>query len=186
MDWDYVGKIAVFTVGVTQLIKQFVQTKSNRIKVLITVLSGAAGGLLLYYLPQQVFLTVDENPTTEVIKYKPSLNQPLVMYKGEPDYDFAFPRFYNLAVGDKAKCEVLIVFMQESVEKTTGEETSVTGYKAWKNEAALTFSSLNAVDSTLTMDINFGGHVERGYAYPDSETKKPVFVKESTDEEGSG
>lgn len=126
----------------------------------------------------------DENPTTEVIKYKPSLNQPLVMYKGEPDYDFAFPRFYNLAVGDKAKCEVLIVFMQESVEKTTGEETSVTGYKAWKNEAALTFSSLNAVDSTLTMDINFGGHVERGYAYPDSETKKPVFVKESTDEEG--
>ena len=58
MDWDYVGKIAVFTVGVTQLIKKFVQTKSNRIKVLITVLSGAAGGLLLYYLPPQVFLTV--------------------------------------------------------------------------------------------------------------------------------
>ncbi len=129
----------------------------------------------------------NENPTTEVIKYKPSLNQALTMYKGEPDYEFAFPRFYGLAVGDKAKCEVLIVFMQESREKTIGEDpdaSSVTGYLAWKNEAALTFSTLNGVDSTLGMDINFGGHMEKGFAYPDAETKKPVFVKESSDEAG--
>ena len=90
-------------------------------------------------------------------------------------------------MGDKAKCEVLIVFMQESREKTIGEDpdaSSVTGYLAWKNEAALTFSTLNGVDSTLGMDINFGGHMEKGFAYPDAETKKPVFVKESSDEAG--
>ena len=33
---------------------------------------------------------VDQNPTTEVLRYKPSLNQPITMYKGEADYDFAF------------------------------------------------------------------------------------------------
>lgn len=124
----------------------------------------------------------DENPTTEVIRYKPSLNQPLTMYKGEPDYELVFPKFFNLNVGEKAKCKVLVVFMQEEQEKTVGEET-VKAFKTWKNEATLTFSSLNGVDSTLTMDINFGGHVEKGYCYPDTD-KKPVFVKESDDDSG--
>ena len=56
--WDYIFKIAMFTVGVTQLVKQFVMTKSNRVKVVLTVSVGVVGGVLLYYLPQEVFLTV--------------------------------------------------------------------------------------------------------------------------------
>lgn len=56
--WDYVFKIAMFTVGVTQLVKQFVPTKNNKIKVILTVSVGAIGGIFLYYLPQEVFLTI--------------------------------------------------------------------------------------------------------------------------------
>lgn len=58
MDWNHVFKIAVFTVGVTQLAKQFASTKSSRAKAAIAVVSGTVGGLILHFLPQEVFLTI--------------------------------------------------------------------------------------------------------------------------------
>ncbi len=125
---------------------------------------------------------VDQNPTTEILRYKPSLNQVLTMYKGEEDYAFAWDKFYSLKTGSDAKCEVLIVFMQESETREVGG-ADATVYKAWKNEATLSVSSLNAVDSTITMDINFGGKIEHGYAYPSGESKAPVFVREESAEE---
>lgn len=99
---------------------------------------------------------VDESPTTELDKYKPSINQALTMYKGEEDYEFIFGRFYNLSVGEAAKTEALVVFMQE----TEGANT----FKAWKTDAVISVSELNAVDSTLTFDILFGGTTKKGTA----------------------
>lgn len=54
---------------------------------------------------------VDENPTTEIDKYKPSLNQALTMYKGEPDFDTLYPMAYRLPTGKAAKRRVLIGFI---------------------------------------------------------------------------
>lgn len=54
---------------------------------------------------------VDENPTTEIEKYKPSLNQPLAMYKGEKDFDTLYPMAYRLPTGKAAKRDVLIGFI---------------------------------------------------------------------------
>lgn len=54
---------------------------------------------------------VDENPTTEIDKYKPSLNQALTMYKGEPDFDTLYPLAYRLPTGKAAKRRVLIGFI---------------------------------------------------------------------------
>lgn len=99
---------------------------------------------------------VDESPTTELDKYKPSINQALTMYKGEADYEFVFERFYKLSVGEEAKTECLVVFMQE----TEGENT----FKAWKTDAVISVSELNAVDSTITFDILFGGTTKKGTA----------------------
>lgn len=56
-DWDFVLKIAVFTVGVTQVLKLVFSDAGTKVKVLITVLVGAAGGAMLVLLPQEVFLT---------------------------------------------------------------------------------------------------------------------------------
>ena len=121
---------------------------------------------------------VDQNPTTEVLRYKPSLNQPITMYKGEADYDFAFGKFYNLQTGEKAKCEVLVVYMQEDMTRVVDGITK-TVYKSWRNTATLTVASFNAVDSIITLDVAFGGTIDHGYTYPNEGTKVPVFVKES-------
>lgn len=126
---------------------------------------------------QEYDYITDKNPTTEVIRYKPALNQPVTMYKGEGDYALAWDKFYTLKTGEKAKTNVLIVFMQEDVTRTVSEQ-EITAYKAWKNEATLSVSDLNAVDSTITLDINFGGKILHGYAYPDDTTHAPVFVQE--------
>lgn len=125
----------------------------------------------------------DQSPTTEILRYKPSLSQPVTMYKGEPDYSFAFGKFFNLQTGEKAKCEVLIVFMQEDSSRIV-EGVSTVVYKAWRNNATLSISSLNGVDSTITMDISFGGKIDHGFAYPDSAAHAPVFILEESGEAG--
>ena len=99
---------------------------------------------------------VDESPTTELDKYKPTINQALTMYKGEEDYEEVFRRFFNLSVGNDAKTEVLIVFMAEDTAENT--------FKAWKSECVISISEMNAVDSTLTFDILFGGTTKKGTA----------------------
>lgn len=57
MDWNYVIKIAVWTVGVTSMLKQLCAfIKVSWAKVLLTVIVGLIGMLCLHYLPEQVFL----------------------------------------------------------------------------------------------------------------------------------
>lgn len=106
---------------------------------------------------EDVDYIADESPTTELKQYKPSIEQPLKMIKGEPDFEAVWPRFYDLKTGDEAKMDVLVVFIFDK----TGSGTSAT-YKAWKTRSLVTFNELNAVDSELSFDINFGGNIERG------------------------
>lgn len=57
MDWNYVIKIAVWTVGVTSMLKQLLAfIKPAWAKVLLTVVTGLIGILCLYCLPEQIFL----------------------------------------------------------------------------------------------------------------------------------
>lgn len=114
----------------------------------------------------------DESPTTELAKYKPSINQPLTMYKGEPDFDFVFSRFYGLSVGSNAHCDVMVVYMFEGNKEI--------GYKAWKSDSILNITEMNAVDSTITFDIMFGGTVARGKAM--IVDGNPVFTEMTADE----
>lgn len=100
----------------------------------------------------------DESPTTEIKRYKPSLNQALTMYKGEEDYDLVFDRFFKLATGKDAETDFLLVFFQES--KTVGDETY---YKAWKCSSVMAISDLNSVDSTITFDLYLNGTMGKGY-----------------------
>ena len=98
----------------------------------------------------------DENPTTELTKYAPSIEQPLKMIKGEPDFEFIWDRFFSLATGQDAKAEYMIVFMFDKDE--TG------AYKAWKGDSVISCNEMNAVDSEISFDLAFGGTVEKGTA----------------------
>ena len=102
----------------------------------------------------------DENPTTELKKYNPSFNTPLVMYEDDDDYEFIFGKFFQLATGEDAKSEILLVFFQKAVDTTAATHTH---FAAWRCDCTISLSDLNSVDSTLTFDTNFNGTVKKGY-----------------------
>ncbi len=101
----------------------------------------------------------DENPTTELKKYNPAFNTPLVMYEDDDDYKFIFNKFFKMETGEKAKSENLLVFYQEPVDSGTTH----THFKAWRCDCTIILQDLNSVDSTLTFDTNFNGNVKKGY-----------------------
>lgn len=98
----------------------------------------------------------DESPTEELDKYKPSISQPLTMYKGEPDFDMIYDRFFNMNVGLDAHARVMIVFMFD------GDADA--GYKAWESDCVLSIDNLDSVASQISFNILFGGTVRKGIA----------------------
>lgn len=102
----------------------------------------------------------DKLPTTELKAYNPSFNTPLVMYEDDADYQFIFNKFYNLANGDKAKSELLLVFYQKPVDTTAATHSK---FAAWRCDCTISISDLNSVDSTLTFDTNVNGKIKKGY-----------------------
>lgn len=112
----------------------------------------------------------DESPTEELDKYKPSISQPLTMYKGEPDFDMIYDRFFNMYVGLEAHARVMLVFMFD------GDETS--GYKAWESDCVLSIDNLDSVASQITFNILFGGTVRKGTATMTD--GKPTFTENTS------
>lgn len=99
----------------------------------------------------------DENPTTELESYKPSIDQDLTMYETEPDYTMIWDYFYDLKVGTDAHIEAMIVFMHES-------GTATGSYKTWKTDAVISVQDMDAVASKLNFQILFGGTIAKGTA----------------------
>jgi len=114
------------------------------------------------------FIT-DTTPTTILTKYKPSMSEPVTLYKGNPDYEFFWKKFYKRAVGASAETEILVVFMNE--EPADGK------YEAWKCSCVCVCDSLNPVDSTLTFTINFNGTILDGTVSVDAVSGKPTFTE---------
>jgi hypothetical protein len=114
---------------------------------------------------------VDESPTDEVDRYKPSLSQPITMYKGEDDYEYLFDKFFNQDTGADAHSQILIVFYGADV---------ATSYKAWKSDCVLVFDNMNPVESTITANINFNGTTDKGTVVVTDGV--PVFTSSSETE----
>lgn len=110
----------------------------------------------------------DESPTTVIERYKPSLSEPITMFKGEEDYEFTFDKFYKQAVGKEANTECLIVFLNAK----TG-----TAYKAWKTDCVLVFDNMTPTESTITVGINFNGTTDKGTVT--SNNGQPVFSSDT-------
>lgn len=109
---------------------------------------------------------VDKNPTTIIRRFKPSINAPLTCYKGSPDYEYFWQKFYDLPTGADANGEVLVVFMND--------EDSEGNYKAWKCPVTFVLDNLNPVDSSLTMTTQFNGTIVKGTVKVTSGT--PAFT----------
>lgn len=106
----------------------------------------------------------DENPTTVLKKYKPSLSQPIAMEKGSADYELCFANMFDMKVGSDAEVDMLVVFKAHSED----------GIKAWRTDALFVIDNMNPVDETITATVNFNGTVEKGtVTYGDSGV--PVF-----------
>ena len=58
IDVKAIVQVAVFMVGITQMLKQLLSVKNARLKILLTIAVGIGGGLLLHYLPAWVFTTL--------------------------------------------------------------------------------------------------------------------------------
>ena len=58
IDIQAIMQIAVFMVGITQLLKQFFEVKHKKLKILLTILVGIAGGVLLHFLPTWIFTSL--------------------------------------------------------------------------------------------------------------------------------
>ena len=100
----------------------------------------------------------DENPTSELAYYKPEIEQPLKMIKDEPDFEYFWDMFYEMKVGEDAKTTAIVAFMFDKTE--AGNKAY---YKAWKVPVTVIFNELNAPDSELNFNLNFGGNVDKGY-----------------------
>ena len=103
--------------------------------------------------------------TTILKRYKPSLNQPITLFKGEDDYEYFWDLFYNLKTGSDAETQLLVVFMNEE---------SGTSFEAWLTDAVCVCSDLNGTDGILTFTINFNGTVEFGTVAVTDDT--PAFT----------
>ena len=57
-DFTAIIQIAVFMVGITQLLKQFFEPKSRKLKIVITIIVGVIGGVLLQFVPAWIFTTL--------------------------------------------------------------------------------------------------------------------------------
>ena len=58
IDVPAIIQIAVFMVGLTQLLKQFFELRHRKLKILLTIAVGVAGGLLLHFLPSWCFTSL--------------------------------------------------------------------------------------------------------------------------------
>jgi hypothetical protein len=109
----------------------------------------------------------DENPTTIIKNYKPSLSQELRTVAGDTAFDALFDMLYDLPTGDGAVRDVLLVFPR----------ASASAYDSWKVPATITLTDFNTVDEKILFDINFNGTIVRGTTVITDGV--PVFTPES-------
>lgn len=115
---------------------------------------------------------VDKNPTTIIKRYKPSFSNPLTMYKGSEDYEYFFPKVYDLPTGADANGKMLIVFMNAKNEQGK--------YKAWNCDVTFVIDNIDPANSQLTMTVQINGTIKRGLVTVTSGT--PSFTEDSDGE----
>lgn len=103
--------------------------------------------------------------TTDVMSYKPQLDQELQCNKGDEAFDYLYDMFYNLPTGEDVKKNLLIVF--------DGKQTDGS-YKGWNTEATLTLDHFDSVAEKIYFSFSIN-NIERGTVTV--ENGVPTFAK---------
>lgn len=96
----------------------------------------------------------DEMATTEIMTYKPSMDQELQTNKGDEAFDYIYDMFYNLPTGEDVKKNVLFVFAGED---STGK------FNAWETVCTLTLDHLDTVAEKIYFKLSIN-KISRGKA----------------------
>lgn len=96
----------------------------------------------------------DENPTTLIRNYKPSMGQELRTVKGDPAFMAMYEMMYSLPTGDEAVRNTLLVF--------PNQRNGDGAYDAWLVPTTVVLTNFNTVDEKILFDLNFNGTIRRG------------------------
>lgn len=107
----------------------------------------------------------DENPTTELMGYKPSEELTVTTYKGEDDFELLYQLYKDRAIGEEAKREFLLVSVFDSTEIEDSEDggEKKTYYYAEKSDATVVLNEFNSSSSTLSATVYENGTSVKGY-----------------------
>lgn len=108
----------------------------------------------------------DEMPTTEIMYYKPAMDQELQTNKGDEAFDHVYDMFYNLPTGEDVKRDMLIVFAGDNLDGSNN---------AWKCNTTLTLTDLDTVAEKVKFSVNIN-KIVRGTVTFDSSTGEPTFA----------
>lgn len=93
--------------------------------------------------------------TTDVMSYKPAINQELQCNKGDPAFDYLYDMFYDLPTGEDVKKNLLIVF-----DGNIGD-ADAPKFKAWNTIATLTLDHFDSVAEKIYFNFSIN-HIDRG------------------------
>ena len=110
----------------------------------------------------------DENPTTIVEKYAPSLAQECMAKEGDSCFEYLWELFYGMKYGTEVETEALIVFPKAAA---TGS-----GMQAWLMPATIILNNFDFVAKKVSFDIKTAGTIKKGTAVVTD--GKPVFTAE--------
>ena len=96
----------------------------------------------------------DENPTTIVENYQPSISQEIMAKEGDSCFDYIWGIFYDLPVGTGVETDCLVVYPKAGA--------TASSFEAWKSKVTLVLGEFDAVAKKVTFDIKFAGDITQG------------------------
>ena len=100
----------------------------------------------------------DEQPTTELMQYKPSLSLSVTTIAGEKDFELFYALYIDKLTGEDAKKELLLVYLFDT---TSSGGTDY--YMAVKSSCTIAVDEFNSVDSTISVSIYENGTPTHGF-----------------------
>lgn len=97
----------------------------------------------------------EDMATTDVMSYKPQLDQELQCNKGDPAFDYLYDMFYNLPTGEEVKKNLLIVF-----DGNLGDAENPK-FKAWDTISTITIDHFDSVAEKIYFSFAIN-HIDRG------------------------
>lgn len=97
----------------------------------------------------------DENPTTIVEKYAPSIAQECMAKEGDSCFEYLWGLFFNMESGTAVETDALIVFPKEA---------SGSGMQAWRMPATIILNNFDFVAKKISFDIKTAGTIKKGTA----------------------